>query len=474
MNPKSLYCKDDKRRPKDESPSRLGEESYRSAFRRDYARVLHSAHFRRLQGKTQLFPGAESDFFRNRLTHSLEVAQIAKSIATRINHTNPSFKGRNKIDLDLVELAGLAHDLGHPPFGHNGELALDELMASDGGFEGNAQTLRVLSTIAKHTRRAVDHEHGIDAGTDNRAGLNLTYRAFASILKYDKRIPRTRKNPQKPVKGYYETDKDLVSDIKNAVCGDRNRRSFKTVECWIMDVADDIAYSTYDLEDAFKAEFLSPIQILGLQESKRKLILESVNHELDTHITLGRLNAKISEIMRWVFDDMLVELDAKIDVDTSDGILTAAALLYNFSQTIAKNGYDRTHLTSYLIGRFVRDIEVTTADCLPLSQVHLSEETRIAVEVLKKISYISLINSSRLKVSEFRGKQIVREIFESIDQDGSELLPPDYKAIYDGLSDEDDKRRVTCDFVSGMTDRYALEFYSRLKSVNAETIFKPI
>jgi dGTPase len=132
----------------------LEPESYRTEFRRDYARLIHCPSFRRLQGKVQLFPCHEGDFFRNRLTHSLEVAQIAKSIAIRLNETIPYFQ-THKINTDLVEFAGLAHDLGHPPFGHNGEAELDQLMMDYGGFEGNAQTLRILSRLEKKTNYAI-------------------------------------------------------------------------------------------------------------------------------------------------------------------------------------------------------------------------------------------------------------------------------------------------------------------------------
>jgi dGTPase len=149
-----------------------------------------------LQGKTQLFPSHETDFYRNRLTNSLEVAQIAKSIAIRLNSENPYFI-EHPINTDLVEFAGLAHDLGHPPFGHNGEAALDELMLSHGGFEGNAQTLRILSRLEKkQTRRFPDKSDRpvpVVGGIDERIGLNLTSRSLASILKYDKVIPRVRK-----------------------------------------------------------------------------------------------------------------------------------------------------------------------------------------------------------------------------------------------------------------------------------------
>jgi dGTPase len=149
--PKPLYTTADKNRVfgKKISPG----EPYRTAWRIDYARLVHGPAFRRLQGKTQLFPG-ESDFFRNRLTHSLEVAQISKSIAIKLNyeHFRDATDDDYRISTDLVEFAALAHDLGHPPFGHNGEAALDECMRTVGGFEGNAQTLRILARVEKKRR----------------------------------------------------------------------------------------------------------------------------------------------------------------------------------------------------------------------------------------------------------------------------------------------------------------------------------
>jgi dGTPase len=191
-------------------PQSSESEPYRSHFRRDYARILHSPAFRRLQRKTQLFPGDESDFFRNRLTHSLEVAQIAKSIALRLNHQISQEKGpkAGQIDADLVELAGLAHDLGYPPFGHTGEHALHECMHEVGGFEGNAQTLRILSKLEK--RQTMGSGTAPDfvefaSGIDQRAGLNLCYRSLAAILKYDNCIP---------VVGGTHLQKDTISPNK--------------------------------------------------------------------------------------------------------------------------------------------------------------------------------------------------------------------------------------------------------------------
>lgn len=178
---------------------------YRSAYRRDYARVLHSASFRRLEHKTQLFPGNESDYFRNRLTHSLEVAQIAKSIALKIKAEFPEAD----VEPDVCEIAGLLHDMGHPPFGHNGERALDRCMVHFGGFEGNAQTLRIVCRLEKKELNApgpTDKD-----GHDIRVGLNLTARSIASILKYDKTIPVSREKNRSLVKGYYCRRRAILS-----------------------------------------------------------------------------------------------------------------------------------------------------------------------------------------------------------------------------------------------------------------------
>ena len=141
----ALYSQNDSKRPWEKELLSIEhkESDYRTPWRRDFGRIIHSHAFRRLQGKTQLFPGLESDFFRTRLSHSLEVAQFAKSLASMLNCRSDFFKETsNNINLDIVEISGLAHDLGHPPFGHNGEEVLNNLMRNDGGFEANAQTLK--------------------------------------------------------------------------------------------------------------------------------------------------------------------------------------------------------------------------------------------------------------------------------------------------------------------------------------------
>ena len=305
------------------------------------------------------------------------MAQIAKSIAIRINSTNDFFK-RNPVNLDLVEFAGLAHDLGHPPFGHNGEAALDKLMVRHGGFEGNAQTLRLIARIEKkittefpsvsQTPRPID----LRTLTDLRLGLNLSYRSLASVLKYDNVIPESKiarelaGSEKKPVKGYYAVESKLVERIKNNVAPGYIG-PFKSIECHIMDVADDIAYSTYDLEDAFKANFLTPLSMISKDDSFKERIASKVrenirgkienNSEKDLGFDISDVNNILGELFR-----PLLELDSAIVSKRSSGItipelsFLIAAHTSAGSQALVEKGYLRTSFTSDLEGRFIRDI----------------------------------------------------------------------------------------------------------------------
>ena len=315
--------------------------SYRSPFRRDYARLLHCPAFRRLQGKTQLFPGAESDFFRNRLTHSLEVAQIAKSIALRINSRHAYFVD-NPIDLDLIETAALAHDLGHPPFGHNGERALDECMRKKGGFEGNAQTLRILARLEKK-ELDLDEAEETPKSEDRRVGLNLTYRTLAAVLKYDKCIPRRRRRKAGLVKGYYRSERKLVDRVKEQVAGSGLGGFdgvFKTVECQIMDIADDIAYSTYDLEDALKTGFVSPMSMILALNSQ--VTVDAVKDK--TKLSEDRIGQHVTKI--WLRH--LGEVAGLDEVVSNGKALDVAAYVHEVFESLAQDGAFRTALTSGL------------------------------------------------------------------------------------------------------------------------------
>jgi len=482
-----LYRKSDSERAHEAPPSNLStSESYRTPYRRDYARLIHSAAFRRLEGKTQLFPGIESDFFRNRITHSIEVAQIAKSIAIKLNNTEQYFK-TNNIDLDLIETAGLAHDLGHPPFGHNGELALDHCMKRYGGFEGNAQTLRILTVLEK--KEPIDASpYGVAAdGVDKRAGLNLTYRTLAATLKYDKKIPVNRQNKKGLEKGYYESESNLVKTIKEKVTEKKGYRSkFKTIECQIMDIADDIAYSTYDLEDALKAGFVTPLDMI----SSNKALLTRISRKVtDNFKKLGIKKAFSAAnaletlldifISQKIFDLESLEIDInQVDINHPYSIALLVGAVHRASIDLGRIGYLRTQFTSDLVGQFINGVKVEINKSNPaLSKAYLDNDVLKKVEVLKHFNYEAIIQAPRLKVVEYRGYDIVKTIFDALASTspakGYQLLPDDFRAIHDRARNKKEKMRTICDFVAGMTNRYAVEFYARLKSENAQTIFKP-
>ncbi len=454
----------------------------RSPYRRDYARIIHSNSFRRLTGKTQLFPGVESDFFRNRLTHSIEVAQIAKSIVRRLNTTESQLKDI-PIDEDLVETAGLAHDLGHPPFGHNGEIALNEMMRESGGFEGNAQTLRILARLEKKITSDTDYI-GIDGfGEDHRFGLNLSLRTLASVLKYDDVIPVKCDHGSKVKKGYYCSESKLVEKIKDAVVGDKSFNKFKTVECKIMDIADDIAYSTYDLEDAFKGGFLTPLSIVAANNELLGIVKNEINKSriLGEKISLYYLRSVLLEIFDKIFAEQALDLNEVIQKDHALNELDYIERFsksYRASKEIAEVGYLRTAFTSDLVNEFIEGVNFKYNKQHPSqSDVFLEPNVLAKVEVLKRFAYVSLIISPRLAAAKIRGKEIVTEIFTRLsdsDGEGHHLLPTDFRILYEREKGTQNQNRVICDFIAGMTDRYAAEFYFRLKSENPATIFKPL
>ncbi len=447
-------------------------QEHRTPFLRDYGRVIHSPSFRRLAGKTQLFPIFETDFFRNRLTHSLEVAQIAKAIGIRLQETYSDLP----VEPDVCEIAGLLHDIGHPPFGHNGEGALDECMLKFGGFEGNAQTLRIITRLEKKERYP-----GIDDidsnGRDCRVGLNLTARVIASVLKYDQMIPTVRKKGSSIKKGYYKSEREIVQKVKSCFFGGHTVRPFRTIECSIMDLADDIAYSTYDIEDAFKGEFLTPHSLLSAKDEEFDQIVKELS-SLDIIVSASECRSILFEIFTDVWYEPLLSQREVSTSDTNFDNLTLGNFLssYTYSSEYAKDGFYRTQLTSRLVNEFIKGIELELNETNPLlSKVKFSKEIQIRVSILKHFAFSSLINSSRWKVAENRGCEIVRKIFHKLSSRSGEcFLPYDFHCLYKKMRTELARKRLICDFIAGMTDRYALEFYERLFSEATQTIYKPL
>ena len=486
---KMLYSESDNLRPVDE---RSATSTFRTEFRRDYSRIVHSRAFRRLQRKTQLFPFEESDYFRNRLTHSLEVAQIAKSIAIKFNsEIRENYGDENQIDLDLIEFAALSHDLGHPPFGHTGEEKLDELCRSTGGFEGNAQTLRILARLE---RKVVDNGEGaeidLDTNQDHRAGINPTFRSLASILKYDEVIKKGGARTQVQ-KGYYDSESELIESTKKHVIGE-DHGNLRTVEMQIMDVADDIAYSTYDLEDSFKGNFTSLARIHSAMRSGSPYlqtaavkIFESDNKrpptkgnaeddeslkQLEQRIT-DSLTTWMSETVDGMFDDVYSQVsktDLTEEIDRAKvTALAFSADFFDISERICANGYLRQVFTSKMIDSSINTLELKfNEECPALSEVRFADEDRkILIETLKHLNYEMIISSPKMQLTQELGREVINCLYVRLREDKHGILvPDDWKARWALHFESGDHDRVVADYISGMTDSYALKLHQRIKT----------
>ena len=386
-------------------PSRPAND-HRSEFEHDRARIIHSAAFRRLQGKTQVFGVYEGDFFRTRLTHSLEVAQIAKGIALALG-----------ADTDLVETICLAHDLGHAPFGHAGERLLHDHMRPYGGFEGNAQTFRIVTQL--------EHKHTA------YPGLNLTYPSLDGLLKYKTCLSAGELLPSghEPVKGYYTEDRELVEAVTR-LTGSGQQRS---PECQIMDVADDIAYSVHDIEDSLQAGLIT---LADFHRFPARRLLPAVNAALGT----------------W---------RRTVDAETVGSVLAHIATQLDALEHTADRAAHKM-LTRDLISAFASTVEVQ-----PTGRIDAVFSERVRIEVLKAFESQKVIRNPRVATLGYKGQTVLARLFEVLDQ-GREslgLLPEEQAERYQralGEGDEAGRKRVVCDFLASMTDSSAMRFYSRL------------
>ncbi|MEA3286527.1 MAG: dNTP triphosphohydrolase, partial [Candidatus Marinimicrobia bacterium] len=248
----------------------LPENEYRSPFEIDRDRVIHSTAFRRLQGKTQVYVTGQSDQYRTRLTHSIEVAQVGRSLVNYLNRRSEYLQPGFQIDDTLVEAACLAHDLGNPPIGHKGESRLNELMDSWGGFEGNAQSLRILTDIVRGDRRGI-----------GKGGMQPTRALLDSVLKYKIVGKANTRNgakflypDQAEIRSWVHQDESLDTASQTGV-------SIRPIECAIMDLADDIAYTTSDLFDGVKQSVLGPEQVQDFWKSEFPEVSDELRSQLD-------------------------------------------------------------------------------------------------------------------------------------------------------------------------------------------------
>jgi dGTPase len=419
-----LYDDHDQERWVDEPPKRPG----RSAFERDRARVLHSASFRRLAGKTQVLSATESDFLRTRLTHSLEVAQIGRGLGLQLG-----------ADPDLVETACLAHDLGHPPFGHNGEEALDVAAQSCGGFEGNAQTLRILTRLEAKTFAPDD-----DRGAGRSVGLNLTRAGLDAATKY----PWLRGDRPGPKFGAYADDLDVFAWLRDGA--PRQRRC---IEAQVMDWADDIAYCVHDVEDAVHAGHLRLAQL----------------DDPD-----GRAEVAKVAVDRYLSADLVDEAGADLDVHPDEVALALAELRTHEWWPQAYDGSRRSlaslkNLTSQLIGRYVGAAQDATREEYgdgPLVRYHaqllVPRWARVEVAALKAVAAVFVMGRHGAQQAYARQRSIVLELADAMSAGAPRTLGAELAPAYADAPDEAARLRVVVDAVAALTDASAVALHATL------------
>jgi dGTPase len=392
--------------------------SRRSDFARDRARVLHSSALRRLAAKTQvLSPTAGLDFARNRLTHSLEVAQVGRELGASLG-----------LDPDVVDTACLAHDLGHPPFGHNGERALNDWCADIGGFEGNAQTLRLLTRIEPKVY-----------GDDGRSyGLNLTRASLDASCKYPWPHSQGVPDPSGRSKyGFYDADTAAFEWLR-AGAPDRQR----CIEAQVMDLSDDIGYSVHDFEDAIVNGYVD-VTALGARVNHDELVdamFEWIGGELDHDELIAAF-------------DRLDNLDAWLD--RWDGSRRAQGRLKN--------------LTSQLIGRFAGAATQATREAFPQASlvrfgadIVVPREIQAEIAVLKGIVAAFVMSTNARRPIYAQQRDILSELADVLLWTAPRNLDTGFTADWNDATTDEQRKRAVVDQVASLTDQSAMAWHERL------------
>ncbi len=425
----------------------------RDNYGRDKARIIHSAFFRRLQAKTQVLGLGNGDFYRTRLTHSLEVAQIGSGIAeflrgeSQFSHYTPWLPEQN-----LIESIGLAHDIGHPPFGHGGEVALNYSMHNDGGFEGNAQTLRICCKLGEYS----DHD-----------GLNLTRRTLLGLIKYpayysqvvNKQHYKESKAPInldsfKPPKCIFDSEKANFDWIMQPLPGDiklfnqimpptpediekpHGTTLFKGFDTTIMELADDIAYGVHDLEDAIALDLVT----------EREWNEQVVARIADTP-QLYLLNENTNPL--------------------SENIQALTLELFSGRNRVRKKAI------GYLVNYFIKNTLIVkknqfSHNLLDLN-AELTKQAAFELSILKEFVINNVIKTPEVQTLEYKGQQMIVKLFDVIANNPKRLLPRKYFDLY---TEQNTNLRVICDYISGTTDDYATMLYHKIFTPSYGSIFE--
>lgn len=461
--PKWQYERLENENPQNEGNIKIIEDQ-RDPFELDKTRVVHTFAFRRLQGKFQMISGTECDFNRNRLTHSLEVASLAKNIYLKVMDdivednaayedlvNSYLFKEENILEIStLLETISFLHDIGNPPFGHAGEVALNRMMIDHGGFEGNAQALHMLT-------------RGLDFFPLER--FNLTKRTLLGILKYPasygdlikKRLTKKENSHRKmnheswkPPKCYYDSEKEIVRRLLlggpeemftfyySSTESKDGESKYKTFDCSIMDIADDISNSVHDLED-----------VIYLEKISQKDFNEKINQKLSGHFDIFNniLSSRTNSEFEKLIDNLFIKENNKKSI--SDMV--------------------------YLCVRGVKIIRtgIDVGDDIFLYNVQLDGSIKELVNFLKKYIADNVIESDQIQTIVHGGMVVISRLFDAYESNPKQLLSTLWYKLYES-KESDLQKRIICNFIAGMTDEYAYRMYSRLYGHNTRNMFEKI
>lgn len=414
---------------------------FRGEFQRDYGRIIHSPAFRRLQGKSQVFGAGSGDFYRTRLTHTLEVAQIARQLAirlTEIKEYKDIFERNAGLTIDplVVECAALAHDLGHPPFGHKGEHDLNEfLKETNQYYEGNAQNFRILMFL--------EDKYG------NVDGLNLTNAVLLAINKYPFSIEKTEK------KGLYSTEWSDIDSIRKEwnIPDDKS-----TLEAQLMDLCDDIAYSTHDIEDGMKAGKIK----LNSSFLENVLLIDRLLEEIE--------KSKEKDSMIWKeYDDNLREF-VQETLDEYLGKWKEICRNCSNIESIA-----RQELKSHYVNKFASRVGIIQEDdWYKITFINEDGEEDLVLLremiILKKLAWITLVHDLRVQRLQKRGEIILKGLWDVFkdEKQAENIIPYEWilrRNRFNVGKDENNCwtwERFVADYIAGMTDMYADKLYGEL------------
>ncbi|OXM83730.1 deoxyguanosinetriphosphate triphosphohydrolase family protein [Paenibacillus rigui] len=432
-----------KLRLNDTTHSKSSEE--RDEYEKDYARLIQSPAFRRLQGKSQVFGAGSGDYYRTRLTHSLEVSQIAREVARRMNKAYP-FLARKEhpgliMDPEVVEAASLAHDLGHPPFGHKGEEVLNHLLRADHGmaYEGNAQNFRILMFLEKR------------AGSGS--GLDLTAAVLLGINKYPYCLDDAGR-----IKGVYTKEWEDIAELRRKW---QMPDGCSTLEAQLMDLCDDIAYSTHDIEDGIRAG---------------KIQMNRTFFE-DERLLLNLIQEIVSDPGYEPEDWDGVDMKAMVK-EVLASFLTQWETIY--AECNKEASRTRREIKARWVSLFAHQVGIIEDTAKSWKRVTFVRDGRQdlnllrTMEILKKLAWVTLIKDFRVQRLQKRSEIMIQRLWASfIEQDtGRLIIPPDWIENYELHKSRWPWPRFVADYISGMTDAYAEKVYAELFASKSGSIYE--